>query len=119
MRVIIAGGRNFDDYEKVRTTLNDIINDKKMIITEILSGHAKGADSLGEHYAETNDIKLAMYPADWDLHGKSAGHIRNDAMSKDADMLIAFWDGKSKGTANMINRALKRELFVKIVRYKE
>lgn len=114
-RVIIAGGRNFDDYvllfNKVQKyTMN-------MVSFEIVSGGAKGADSLGERYAKVNKVPLKIFKADWDKYGKGAGHIRNREMAEYATHLIAFWDGKSRGTENMINTAKELGLKVKVVRY--
>jgi len=89
---------------------NEILSEFKDI--EIVSGHANGADKLGERYAKENNLKLTLFPANWDLNGKSAGYIRNYEMAKYADVLIAFWDGKSKGTMDMISQANKRDLIV-------
>lgn len=61
-------------------------------------------------------MKLKLYPADWKKYGSSAGYIRNDEMAKYADCLIAFWDGKSKGTKHMIDLAVKRKIKVKLFR---
>ena len=76
---------------------------------EIVSGHAAGADALGEKFAKKNNIKLTVFPADWKKYGKSAGPIRNSQMAKYASdgigILIAFWNEKSKGTQHMINVA--------------
>ena len=80
----------------------------------IVSGTAKGADKLGELYGKQNDYPIKKFPADWDAFGKSAGYRRNVEMAEYADMLIAFWDGKSKGTEHMINIAKERNLIVKI-----
>lgn len=100
MKVIIAGGRDFSDYEVLRERCDFFLKTKSNI--EIVSGAAKGADSLGERYANERGYSLTKFPADWDTHGKSAGYIRNAKMAAYADALIAFWDGKSKGTKNMI-----------------
>ena len=101
MKVIVAGGRDFNNYPIVEQILNRI----KYQITEIVSGDAKGADTLGAHWANYNSIPVKHFPAKWERYGKSAGFIRNAEMADYADMLIAFWDGKSHGTANMINTA--------------
>lgn len=75
---------------------------KNIIITEVVSGGAKGIDTLGEHWAKNNDIPIKVFQANWDLHGKSAGIIRNKEMGNYADILVAFWDYKSRGTKHMI-----------------
>jgi len=84
---------------------------------EIVCGKAKGADSLGEKYAIENNIPIKYFPPDWLRFNKSAGFIRNEEMAKYSDGLIAFWDGKSKGTKHMITIAKKYNLNIKIVNY--
>ena len=101
MKVIIAGMRDFFDYEVVKK----VIKESGYPITEVVCGCAAGVDSLGERWAKENNIPIKSFPADWNKHGKSAGPIRNNAMAEYADGLIAVWDGTSKGTKNMITRA--------------
>jgi len=119
MRIIIAGGRDFSDQplmcEKVDFYLSHIREKGVPII--IISGTARGADSEGETYAVSRGIPIERYPAEWDKYGKSAGYRRNEEMAKVADGLIAFWDGKSRGTKHMIDLAHQHNLEVKIVRY--
>lgn len=113
MKVIIAGSREIFDYEVVKMA----IEESKFEITEVVSGVARGVDSLGERYAYERKIQIKRFPADWDKHGKAAGPIRNIEMANYAEALIAIWDGKSRGTKHMINEAKKKNLkvFVKIV----
>lgn len=108
MRMIIAGSREFTDYEQLLV----LIAPFKSLITTVISGGAKGADALGERYAKDHDIPVEIYPADWETHGKSAGYIRNSEMADVADGLIAFNQGGTKGTNNMISIALKRNKMV-------
>ena len=115
MKVIIAGGRNFNDYETLKSVCDKTL--KYCTNIEIVSGTARGADILGEQYAKEKGYKIIQFPADWDTHGKSAGYIRNAEMAKYADGLIAFWDEKSKGTKHMIDLAKKELLQVKIHTY--
>lgn len=115
MKVIIAGGRNFRDYDKLRESCDNILVNQKEI--EIVSGTAAGADTLGERYAQEKGYEVKKFPAQWDLYGKSAGYKRNQQMAEYADGLIAFWDGKSKGTKHMIDIANKMGLKVRVVRY--
>jgi hypothetical protein len=115
IKVIIAGGREFNDYNKLRDYCNYVLQKQKEI--EIVSGTARGADQLGERYATENGYSIKQFPADWDRLGKAAGFIRNEEMAKYADALIAFWDGKSKGTEHMINIAKQYNLKVKICKY--
>jgi len=115
MKVIIAGGRDFNNYETLKTVCDYMLQNQTEI--EIVSGGAKGADSLGEQYATEKGYKLSLFPADWDKHGKSAGYIRNKEMADYSDALIAFWDGNSKGTNHMINLSKQKGLKVKVVKY--
>ena len=112
MKCAIIGGRDFNDYEKVVEVLSKY-ND----ITEIISGGAKGADSLAEKYAQEKNIPLTIFPANWKKYGKSAGVIRNRDIVKNSDILFSFWDGKSKGTANSIALARKSNKSVVITYY--
>lgn len=114
-RLIIAGGRDFNDYE----TLKNYV-DFKLSRTEdeiqIISGGARGADTLGERYAAERGFSLRRFPADWERYGKSAGGRRNKEMAQNADALIAYWDGFSRGTKNMIDEATAAGLIV-CIRY--
>lgn len=115
-RVIIAGSRDFSDYNLLREKCDRILSDQKsnhQIV--IVSGTARGADRLGEQYAKERGYEVRQYPADWDAHGKSAGFIRNREMAKNADALIAFWDGQSKGTKLMIDLAKDHGLAVRVI----
>ncbi len=116
MKLIIAGGRNFTNYQKLKETCDHFLQDQTNI--EIVSGaYYKGADYLGEKYAIDKGYKLTKFPADWNKFGKAAGPKRNQQMANYADTLIAFWDGKSRGTNNMIELANKRKLNVLIFYY--
>lgn len=83
-------------------------------ISLVISGHAVGADKLGEAWAKKNSIPIDPHPALWSKYGNAAGPIRNREMAKQADALIAFWDGKSKGTENMILEAHRHKLIVQV-----
>jgi hypothetical protein len=113
MGVIIAGGRTFNDYDLLRQNCDEILGLEVQI--EIVSGTANGADKLGEKYATEKGHQIKQFPADWDKYGKSAGYRRNAEMAKYSDLLIAFWDGKSKGTKHMIDLANQYGLKTKIV----
>jgi len=114
-RVIIAGGRTFKDYDRLCSVCDYMLQNQKEI--EIVSGTAMGADKLGEKYAQERGYKIARFPAKWDEHGRAAGFIRNEEMAKYADALIAFWDGRSKGSEHMINLAKRYKLKIKICYY--
>lgn len=115
MKVIIAGGRDFMDFELLYTSCKKILGNKE--VEEIVSGCAKGADRVGEKYAEFNKIQIKKFPAEWDKYGKAAGYRRNKDMAEYADALIAFWDGKSKGTKHMIDLATANKLEVHVIKY--
>jgi hypothetical protein len=124
VKVIIAGGRNFTDYRTlcIAVKLSGFDNDYN--ITEVVSGKARGADTIGEIYATLFDIHIEPFPADWDgPNKKAAGFIRNQQMADycepEVDGLIAMWDGESRGTLDMITRAKKRKLKVFIYNYVE
>lgn len=113
---IVAGSRDFMDYNMAKSNLLKLLKPEENDVT-IISGCAKGADYLGMLFAEEYHCKLIQQPARWDKHGKAAGPIRNKQMldialglmneSGAEPMLIAFWDGKSRGTKNMIDIAQK------------
>lgn len=117
MKVIIAGGREFNDYKALKVYCDGILQNQSEV--EIVSGGARGADALGEQYAKERGYPVKLFPADWDQYGKRAGFLRNEQMSEYADALIAFWDGASKGTGHMINLAKERGLKIRIYRYQK
>lgn len=112
MKVIVAGSREITDYELVKKA----IQDSGFQVTEIISGGARGVDSLGERYAKELNLPCEVISADWDVYGKAAGYIRNEKMAKRGEALVAIWDGKSKGTRNMINIAQKNNLKMSVKR---
>ena len=116
-KVIVAGSREFSDYVFLTEVLDQLLKDEPDV--EIVSGTARGADSLGERYAADKGYKLTKFPADWNTYGKSAGYRRNVDMGNYADALIAFWDGVSKGTKHMIDIATNKGLKVCVIKYKE
>lgn len=126
-RIIVAGGRDFDDFELVMGTLDAYIDqlwvDRGHL--EIVSGRARGADRLGEQYADICGIRVACFEANWQKYGKVAGPMRNVEMADYASedgytgVLIAFWDGESKGTEHMIKVAELKGLKVKVVNYRK
>ena len=117
-KVIIAGSRGFSNYKLLREQCNKYLREKRRICNIIIvSGHARGADTLGEKYAQDEGFDLEIYPAQWKKLGKQAGYRRNEQMAEVADALIAFWDGESKGTKHMIDIMNAKSLQVKVVEY--
>jgi len=103
MKLLIAGSRDFNDYDLLKEKLDKFfsiyLEDGEEVT--IISGTARGADKLGENYARENSLKLECFPADWNTHGKKAGILRNIEMGKICTHGLLFWDGKSRGTAHM------------------
>jgi hypothetical protein len=108
MKVAVIGGRGFDNYELLKSTLD------QFIITRIVSGGAKGADKLSERYAKENNIPTEIYLPDWDLFGKKAGFLRNTTIIENSELVVAFWNSKSRGTRDSIGKAnkLKKNTFI-------
>lgn len=115
-RVIIAGGRDFNDYDLLVKTMNHLLSNVNDDIT-VVCGKARGADTLGERYAKERGFSVQYFPADWEKYGKAAGYIRNTEMAENADALVAFWDGQSRGTRHMIALAKMHGLKVRVKRY--
>ena len=106
LKVIIAGGREFADYDLLKRVCNHMLSVvKETSQVTIVSGGARGVDKMGERYAKEFGINLIIMNADWEKHGKSAGYKRNQEMANVSTHLIAFWDGKSRGTKHMIDIA--------------
>ena len=105
-RVVIAGCSDYTNYDELKEyvdmCLSNIREENEIII---VSGGAKGADSLGEQYANENGFEVELHLADWDKYGRGAGPRRNKEMAEVSDFVICFWDGKSRGTKSMIEYA--------------
>lgn len=111
MRVIIAGSRDISDYSLVTRA----VEQSGFYLSAIVSGEARGVDSLGERFAQENGLPLLQFRADWETHGRAAGPLRNRQMAEYADALVAITNGSS-GTENMIAEAKKRHLACYVVR---
>ncbi len=114
MKVIIAGCRHFTDYNLGYLKLEALFT--RIEPSEVVSGGARGGDFIGEQYANDCHIPIRRFLADWEQFGESAGYKRNVEMAEYADALVAFWDGKSRGTAHMIAIAREKGLKVRIVK---
>jgi hypothetical protein len=114
-KVIVAGSRTFTNY----AILSEVLDKYLPVNASIISGTARGADKLGERYAEENNITLTKFPADWNKYGKSAGPLRNREMADIAHTAIIFWDGHSKGTLDMIEVSKSKNLDLIVIRYRE
>lgn len=116
MKLIIAGGRDFSNAALMHNAMIDFM-EANGTPSVVVCGMARGADALGRMWAYENWIPVKEFPADWDLHGKKAGPIRNQAMAEYADCAIVFWDGKSRGSADMIRRMREMKKDVVVVKY--
>ena len=113
MKVIIAGSRHCTD----RKLLDEAIRESGFKITGVVSGGARGVDTMGEDWAAEHGVSIHLYAAEWDKYGRAAGPIRNQQMAKDsgAEALIALKSSEARGTASMIKEAKKAglKIFVK------
>lgn len=129
LKIIIAGSRDFYDYDYLEKTIDNILIQLNIFVKdfnyiEIVSGGANGADKLGEMYAQYRNFQIKKFLPNWNKHGKSASPIRNkemvDYINENNDKLcICFWDGISKGTKNMIDTSSKLDIPTYIIKYKE
>lgn len=128
LRIIIAGSRDFIDYNLLKDSMRDILKNtylEGINKIKIISGTARGADQLGEKFAKQFKLEVVRFAAKWDIFGKRAGYIRNEEMAKysvkdgNYGMLVAFWDGKSRGTKHMIDLSKKHGLEVHVIKFKE
>ena len=106
-RVIICGGRNITDPN----LLMQLWASSKIEIDEVVSGACRtGVDKMGEELAYDFDLPIKRFPANWNIHGKAAGPIRNELMARYATHMLIIWDGKSRGSGDMLRRGKKHGL---------
>lgn len=117
VRIIIAGGREFNDYELLVAKMDSITRSLDFTDLEIVSGVARGADRMGERWASEAEISVKRFPAEWDKLGRGAGHIRNTQMLEYCTHAVCFWDGRSRGTADMIKKTRAAGKALRVVRY--
>lgn len=109
-RIVIGGCRTFTDYDVFKEYLDGFfLNLRQNHQIVILSGHCRGVDAMAEKYAKENGFSLEIHPAEWEKYGRAAGPKRNEKMVLLADCVIAFWDGKSRGTKSLISFAEDRQ----------
>lgn len=107
---LVVGSRDFNDYQTMCDVLDYLLQNHKEVT--IISGGARGADSLAETYALNHNCRLKVFKADWNHHGKRAGYLRNEEMHQyiaqfEKRGVVAFWDGSSKGTAHNFELCVK------------
>ncbi len=104
----VAGPRDYNNWHSVMTHM-DLMYPDGDGIRRVITGGATGVDRLAERWANSHGLDVVKYYPDWTQHGRAAGPLRNRAMARDADHVVAFWDWKSRGTLSMINEALKND----------
>jgi hypothetical protein len=114
-RVLVSGSLSFDDYELLCATLDRLLTRKENVV--IVSGGAKGAELLGERYAQERGLGSKQILADWATYGRGAKVIRNAQLIDAADCAAFFWDGKNKGVGEAIERAEAKGIPVEVVRF--
>ncbi len=115
VRVIIAGSRSYPAFDYINGGADGVhraVVASGLEIATVISGVARGADTAAILWAEGRGIPVERYPADWEKYGKKAGPIRNQQMADVADALIALWDGKSRGTRDMIERMANKPTII-------
>jgi hypothetical protein len=101
MKLAVVGSRDIVDEELIFNSINSVIKDVGGDVT-IISGGARGVDSIAVKWAKDNNVPFIEFRADWNKFGKAAGMIRNKDIIRECDTVLAIWDGKSKGTENSI-----------------
>lgn len=116
-KVIIAGSRDFQDYDLLREKCDKILENIQEEIW-VVSGTAKGADMMGESYARERGYQIVYFPPNWRLYGRGAGPVRNREMAEYADAAIVFMKKEgSIGSQNMIDTAKSKGLKVRVINY--
>ncbi|MFC2467042.1 MAG: DUF2493 domain-containing protein [Capnocytophaga endodontalis] len=119
MNIAIVGGRDFSDYTLLKESLSAYISIYSGIPDNIVSGGAKGADTLAAQFAAEMDIPLLVFKPDYQKYGRGATLVRNTQIIENADVVFAFWDGQSKGTKDSITKAKKLQKELHIISYGE
>ena len=105
IRLAIVGSRSFSDSGKARDVIRKLYDIRGISASAVVSGGAVGADALAEEYAASEGIPLIIHRADWNRYGRMAGHMRNSLIIRDAEAVLAFWDMKSPGTRDDVEKA--------------
>ncbi len=123
-RILICGGRTQLNYDDVEKCVSEVLQENQLTDIEVVSGCCKGVDLLGEEFAHKHNQPVAQFPAEWKKYGRGAGIIRNKQMleyiaSFENSLVIAFWNGTSKGTGYTVTQAKKMGIRVYIYHYDE
>lgn len=104
MKVAVIGSRTFTDKKLLEEELD------KLNIELLISGGAQGADTLAENYARERNISVLIFKPDYQRHGKGAPLVRNKEIVNHAEIIVAFWDKKSRGTKFTVDYAKNKQL---------
>lgn len=120
-KIAVIGSRTVTNYKQFKILLSKYLIEQHIDVGSVtfVSGGARGADSLAQRFANEFERPIIVHEALWDLYGKAAGYIRNVDIVKDADIVIAFWDGVSKGTKHSIDLAKKQNKIVEIIKWED
>lgn len=115
VRIVVCGTRAYDDETHVFKALDQLTRKWNKEDIAIVTGGAEGPDKIAEQWSFKRMVTRVIFHADWQKYGKQAGMIRNSEMAKYGTHCVAFWDGESVGTRDMIRKAKKQGLKVKII----
>lgn len=132
MKIAVVGSRKFDNYDLLKTTLQAF----EQKATLVISGGAKGADTLAERWSKeflskepfvirpnwkdtTHQNALIKYDDKGKVYDAKAGIRRNELIAQQADLIFAFWDGQSRGTRQIILYARQIGKKVEVIKYRE
>ncbi len=104
MKIGIVGGRDFNNYNLLKKIINEFIATENSV-SAIVSGGAKGANTLAEEFAKEIDVEMIVFRPDFQKDGRLAALARNTKIIEKSDVVFAFWDGKSRGTMDSVNKA--------------
>jgi len=117
IRLAIVGSRGFNDYERLCAAVYALAEQEQISVVGVVSGGAKGVDSLGARFAHEHGLQLTEFLPEYDKYGRGAPLIRNKTIIENADYVLAVWDGVSRGTLNAIGHAQKLGKPLHIERY--
>ena len=115
MVISVIGSRGFANYEQLTQELDNLVRTTGQPITAIVSGGALGADTMAAEYARERGIDLVVHRPDYAKFGRLAPLIRNQAIIDACTLVVAFWDGRSKGTAHSLRLAKRRGIKMVVI----
>jgi hypothetical protein len=112
MKLAIVGSRDINNFNTIEEKIKSNYNIGNIQV--IISGGAKGVDQLAEIFAQKYNKELKIFYPDWNIYGAKAAFIRNTLICENSDQIVAFWDGKSKGTKMTIDIANRLGKLIKV-----